>query len=291
MNQQTEPQTKKSSSAAAVAAPPRDIRLVALDLDGTAIRSDRTLSDATAEAVHHCIERGVRIVLASARPPRSVRDIHTRLGLNTLSIHYNGALIHDLKTGRNVFHQPMRAPMARRIADAARRTDPDCLVNVEILDKWYTDLHDDTAGVIHETARTFAPDFIGPIDAFLTVPITKLMLMAPPTRMGRLLSMIGRKFAGRIALTVSDDHLIQIMHPEVNKAAALQRVAAAYGVERDQIMAVGDAPNDAEMLRWASLGVAMGNAWPAAKDAADAVVPGNDDDGAAQALREYVLDA
>ena len=278
-----------SSSAAALGNPPRDIRLVALDLDGTAIRSDRTLSDATTDAVRQCVRNGVRVVLASARPPRSVRDIHEKLGLDTLSIHYNGALIHDLKTGRNVFHQPMPAERARRIADAARRTDPQCLVNVEILDRWYTDLHDDTAGLIHETARTFAPDFIGPIDAFLTVPATKLMLMAHPRRIGRLLSMIGRKFAGQVALTVSDDHLIQLMHPAVNKAAALQRVAADYGIEREHIMAVGDAPNDAEMLTWAGLGVAMSNAWPAAKDAADATVASNDDDGAAEALRRYVL--
>jgi Cof subfamily protein (haloacid dehalogenase superfamily) len=266
---------------------PRDIRLVAIDIDGTLLRTDKRLSQVTVDAVVACTRRGVKVVLASARPPRSVREIHELLALDTVSIHYNGALIHDLRRSKNLIHQPMGADLAREIILDARRLDPQCLVSIEILDKWYTDHFDPELPT--ETSRAFNPDFIGPIDAFLKVPVTKLMLLGPPHRLNRVWKMVQRRYRQRVAMAVSDAHLIQIMHPEVDKATALAQVAAGYGVTGAQVMAIGDAPNDKRMLEWAGLGVAMGNAWEAVREAADVVVPANDEDGVAHALQRFVL--
>lgn len=269
--------------------PPRPIRLVALDLDGTCLRTDKCLSDATVAAVKACAERGVKVVLASARPPRSCKAIHEQLALDTQSIHYNGALIYDFGRGRHLFHQPMEIELAKRLIKAARKLDPDCLVSMEILDRWYTDRVDPTYTT--ETGRNFSPDFIGPLDAFLTVPVTKLMLLAPPARTMKLAEMIRRRFNKDVGMAVSDQHLVQLMHHEVDKAAALAKVAAGYGIDRTEIMAIGDAPNDRNMLRWAGVGVAVGNAWPMVIKAADVVVPPNDADGVAHAIERFVLNS
>lgn len=265
----------------------RPIRMVALDLDGTCLRTDKCLSDATIAAVKACAERGVKVVLASARPPRSCKAIHEQLGLATQSIHYNGALIHDFRGGRHVFHQPMEAAVAKRLIKAARKLDPDCLVSLEILDRWYTDRVD--PAYTTETGREFNPDFVGHLDAFLTVPVTKVMLLAPPARTAKLAEMVRRRFKGKVGMAVSDKHLIQLMHREVDKAAALAQVAAEYGIHQEEVMAIGDAPNDRNMLKWAGLGVAVGNAWPMVIQAADVVVPPNDADGVAHAIERFVL--
>ena len=278
----------RTSVSAVAGAPPRpQIRLVALDLDGTCLRSDKCLSPATIQAVRDCMARGVKMVLASARPPRSCRAIYEQLGLDTLSIHYNGALIHDTARGRHIFHQPMALALARRIIAAARKIDRECLVSLEILDRWYTDRFD--SELTTETGRTFSPDFVGPLDAFLTVPVTKLMLLAPEARLAKLTTMIHRRFAGQVGMAVSDSHLIQLMHHEVDKSAALAQVAATYGVKAEEVMAIGDAPNDRNMLLWAGLGVAVGNAWASVREIADAIVPPNDEDGVAHALQQFVL--
>jgi Cof subfamily protein (haloacid dehalogenase superfamily) len=281
--------TAPHAAPASIAHPP--IRLVALDLDGTLLREDKSVTRHTADVIARCVEMGVKVVIASARPPRSVKEVYQALKLDTHSIHYNGALIHDLTCNKNIRHQPMAAALVKRITSAARKLDPECMVSIEILDRWYTDQHPDKSGLHTETGKTFEPDFIGPLDAFLTVPVTKLMLLAPPRRLAKLRQMLHKKFKGDVGVAVSDDYLIQVMDHGVDKGHALAHLAKSYGVPREQVMAVGDAPNDTGMLKWAGLGVAMGNAWPEVIKSVKHVVSTNDRDGVAEALKKYVIDA
>lgn len=267
--------------------PPDRVGLVAVDVDGTLLRSDRKICVAAVEAIRRCVRHKVKVVLASARPPRSVRRIHQALGLDTVSIHYNGALIHDLIRGKHLFHQPLDPKLAGKIIQFARGIDPKLIVSLEILDKWYTDHFDPQYAT--ETGRIFKPDEVGPLDTFLAQPVTKLMLLGPPARLAKVRLQVIEQFGGQIGVAVTDPDLIQITHQEVDKAAALARVARVYGVKRRNIMAIGDAPNDAPMLQWSGWGVAVGNAWPEAREAADAVAPSNNDRGVAYAIRRYVF--
>ena len=261
---------------------------MALDLDGTLLRSDKRISTRSVSAIAQVMQRGVRVVLASARPPRSVREIYNLLRLDTLQINYNGALIHDASLARHWFHQPLAAKLAMRVARFARRVDPQVVVSAEILDRWFTDRVD--GSLLTESSRMHHPDFIGPLESFLHVPVTKLMLLAPPHRLERVRQAVRRKFAGRIAILISDGHLLQIVDAGVDKSHALARLAGHYGISAKQVMAIGDAPNDLGMLRWAGLGVAVQNAWPAVREAADVLTLANDHEGVALALQRYVLD-
>ncbi len=263
------------------------IDLVAIDLDGTLLRTDKRLSRQVADAVRHAAIKGVHIILSTARPPRSVRPIYRHLGLFTPQINYNGALIHDDRRARTIFHQPLPVKLGERLVNYARKIDPQVVVSIEILDKWYTDHVDSSMPT--ETSKHFAPDFVGPLEAFLHKPATKIMFHAPPDRMGRVLAAIRDKFGRKVSILVCDSHLIQVIHPHADKQTALVRVAGELGVPRERIMAIGDAPNDERMIRWAGLGVAMSNAWPQVRDAADHVVPSNDEHGVAVALRRFVL--
>lgn len=264
------------------------IKLVAIDLDGTLLRSTKRLSSANARAIAEVTNRGVHVVLASARPPRSVREIYHRLALDTLQVNYNGALVHDMPRGKHVFHQPMSIALAKRIVKFARKLDPDVVISVEVLDKWYTDHVDDTLPT--ETSKRFNPDFVGPLNAFLTVPVTKLMLLAPPEKLKPIHEAVRKKFSDDIAILICDDYLIQLVHKQVDKASALKIVAERYNVAQENVMAIGDAANDLGMVRWAGLGVAMANGWDRLKQAAKIVAPANDDDGVAHVLKQYILD-
>ncbi|MHC4994891.1 MAG: Cof-type HAD-IIB family hydrolase [Planctomycetota bacterium] len=260
----------------------RTIRLIALDLDGTTLDSTKTLRAAVIEAVHACNARGLHVVLASARTPRSVRAYHEALELGTPSIHYNGALTHDLTTGQDIAHHPMPATLVREIADAARAIDPTCVVHVEILDKWYTDAYN--ADLIPETGRSFAPDFIGPMDEFLNEPVTKFMIQAYPQTMDALSELMRKRFTDQVSVAVSDRSMLQIMRLGLDKATALRSIAESLGVSAEEVMAIGDAPNDLGMIRWAGVGVATASGWPRVCEVADAVTPGCDEDGVAWAL-------
>ena len=266
---------------------PSRIDLVAIDLDGTLLRSDKKLSHKVADAVREAAIKGVHIILATARPPRSVRAIFRHLGLFTPQINYNGALIHDERRGRTIFHQPLSVKLGETIVKFARRIDPEVVVSIEILDKWYTDHVEPT--LTTATSNHFNPDFVGPLEAFLHKPATKIMFLAPPDRMGKIHAAIRAKFGRKVSVIVCDSHLIQIIHPKADKQTALERIAADLGVPRERVMAIGDAPNDERMIRWAGVGVAMKNGWPQVHAAADHVVPSNDEHGVAVALRKFVL--
>ncbi len=267
--------------------------MLAIDLDGTLLRSDKQVAKYDAVAIREAVRRGVKVVIATARPPRSSRAVHARLGLDTLLINYNGALIHHVEQARHVFHEPLPADTARAIIDAARSLEPKVVVSIETLDKWYTD-HDDPKRQT-ETAKKFKPDFIGPLDVPLRDAVTKLMLLASKKRIKRIIEEVMPEFQDEdpfrgAAFIQSDESILQIVHPEVDKGRALEWVARSHKIPADRVCAIGDAPNDTGMIRFAGLGCAVANSFGSARDEANVLLDHTNDDWAVgRAIERYVL--
>jgi hypothetical protein len=259
------------------------IKLIAIDLDGTLLNDQKQVSEQTALALS-CL-RDIRIVIASARPPRSVRHIYRLLNLQTLQINYNGAMIWDESAREAVFHRPLGGKLVREIVEFSRDLFEEILVTLEIMDRCYTDRIDDAYTT--ETGRLFRPDGILPLEPFYDQETTKLMLLGEPAIISRLEAALLERFGEQAIILQTDPHLLQLMHPRNGKAQALQRVAAHYGVPMQQVMAVGDAPNDVGMLQLAGVAVAMDNAHPAVKEVADWIAPSNNDHGVHAALLRY----
>jgi Cof subfamily protein (haloacid dehalogenase superfamily) len=263
------------------------IRLVAIDLDGTLLNDKKEISGQTAAALHSLPASGVKVIIASARPPRSVRQIYRQLRLDTWQINYNGALIWDEPASRAVFHQPMSGALARAIIDLARDQDDAFLASCEILDKWFTDRIEKNHTT--ETSRLFQPDVIAPLDQFCNQPVTKVLLHGNPKAIDQLELTLARDFAGKITIVRTEPQLLQITYKNVSKAAALKMIARHYNVPLEQIMAIGDAPNDLEMLELSGVAVAMDNAHPSIRRAAHWIAPSNNDHGVHAALVKYGL--
>ena len=201
------------------ALPGLDIRLVAVDLDGTLLNDSKQISDQTVRALSCVVDRGIRVVIASARPPRSVRHIYSTLKLDTWQINYNGALIWDEPKKHVVFHRPMQCQLVRRIINTARSRFASVLVSCEILDRWYTDRFDQSYTT--ETGRMFKPDVIAGFDEFCTQPITKLLLLGDRNMIDQLESMLVAANDGNVTIVRTDPQLLQIMDKYVSKATAL----------------------------------------------------------------------
>jgi Cof subfamily protein (haloacid dehalogenase superfamily) len=283
----SESQDAGEASCGDVAAPPDGgIGLVAIDLDGTLLNDSKKVSTRTAGALKTLPERGVKVVIASARPPRSVRHIYHALNLDTWQINYNGALIWDEPNQRAVFHQPMDCALVRKAIDHARDLYPQVLVSCEIMDRWVTDR--DEHAYKTETGRLFRPNLVAPLDEFCVEPITKLLLLGSPEIIETLKTLLRAAYP-TLSVIYSDPQLLQVMHYQASKAAALMRVADHYGVSLERVMAIGDAANDVPMLQVAGVAIAMDNAHPSVKQVAHWVAPSNNDHGVHAALVKYGL--
>lgn len=261
--------------------------LLAVDLDGTLLRSDKQVSTSSLTAVRAAIEQGTRVVIASARPPRSSRAIYEQLGLDTLQINYNGALIFDPPARRVFRHEPIPGPVARAVVELGRSMHAELVVSLEVLDRWITDRVD--PAYLTATAQMFGPDGVCPLDPHLDNPVTKLMLHGPPPVLEPIGQAIVDWFGDRVSVHVSDRDLLQVVRKGVDKSYALETICGHYGIEAERVVAIGDAPNDIGMLNWAGLAIAVGNAWDITRAAADVTVPANDEDGVAHAIERHVL--
>ena len=226
------------------------------------------------------------MVLATARPPRSVLPYYQALDLQTAMINYNGALVYHPRETRVIMHKPLMPKAARKVVHIARQLCPEIVVSAEIMDQWFTDRVDER--YMTETAHSHEPDQVGPLDEFLNHPITKLLMLGEPHAVTAIRKSIDVEMPGRVRMVQTEGFLLQIMHPTVSKVQALRAVAGELNVRRDHIMAIGDNANDVGMLQWAGVGVAMGNASPEALAAADMVTGHNDADGVAEAIRKVI---
>jgi Cof subfamily protein (haloacid dehalogenase superfamily) len=263
------------------------VELVTIDLDGTLLTSDKTVTTRSQRAIKALSSQGIRVVLASARPPRSMAESYKLLDLDTVVICYNGALIFDPPNKDILYHKPMDKLLARGIIELARETYPDTLASVEVLDNWYTDKVDPKYPT--EVAKRFKPDQLGPMDTWLIQDVTKLLLLGPDDHLTKIRRRIYARYGKHVSMTQSDRHILQVMARHVSKGQGLKFVCQHYGVDLQKTLAIGDAANDTDMLKIAGIGIAMGNAPDAVRKAAHYVTSSNDEDGVAEALERFVL--
>lgn len=261
------------------------IRLIAIDLDGTLLRDDKTISPRVRESIAESTRRGIHVVLASARPPRTTRAFYEQLGLSSPQVNYNGALIWDQTARRVIDHAPLAAATAQSLISAARDAFAGVLAHCEILDRWHTDRVDDRFQT--ESAKLYPPDVIGPLASFAHLDVTKLMFQGPPAMMDAIALLLRNESAATCVRT--DPDLLQYMRAGIDKGTGLRRVCELMGVSLHAAMAIGDNENDIAMLRAAGAGVAMGHARDDVKRAATHVVGTNEADGVAEAIERIAL--
>jgi Cof subfamily protein (haloacid dehalogenase superfamily) len=257
-------------------------RLAAIDLDGTLLRSDGTLSDRSRSALVTAREAGIEIVLATARSPRSVRLIAADAGLTGTAICANGAIVYDLDADTIVRHTPLAAETAHRLVTGLRARVPGVVFGWEYALRFGSE-------PAYEELRT--PEWPRPDDSYPPSdpllwprPMTKLLARHPDARLTEIL-VAARTLAGDDATaTVAGIAFVEIAAPGVGKDVAVAAIAADRGPDRSDVVAFGDQLTDAAMVAWAGHGVAVANAHSSVIDVADEVAAANDEDGVAIVL-------
>lgn len=268
-------------------------RLLALDVDGTVAGKDRRVTSVVRAAVAAAQARGVHITLATGREFRSALRFARDLGLSAPLICSQGAVIKHCVTLDVLHHVPLSGTLAAEAITMLHDTGVCVIANID--DKLY--IVEDGPGFASFTRRWGTPDpahvVVAPNLAVITrqTPPTKVIFFGDPPIVDRELARMIDHFGEALAFVRSDVTVGEMIAPGLSKGIALATVADTLGVERDQVIAIGDEENDVPMLQWAGLGLAMGNAPDSVKRMAHAVIPSVDEDGVAWAIDRYILSA
>jgi Cof subfamily protein (haloacid dehalogenase superfamily) len=274
-----------AAGAAASCAAASAFRLVAIDVDGTLADGRGDVSGPVEQAVRDTRVAGVEVVLVSGRPQVSALPVFIQLGLTLPLISSGGAFVSDPSSGRVISQVQPDPEDVRAFVELARDAGATLIYQTP------TELYGEGSLAIIEELRAANRTWIEQVDDGLEAcpDVIKVSACAPRDRLDGLESAVARRNLA-LSLVYSGPEYLEMTAARVSKGDALRRLIEDLGIGPEQVLVIGDAPNDISMFREAGLAVAMGNASAEVRDLADVVAPTLEEDGVAWTLRRFVLD-
>lgn len=262
--------------------------LLVLDLDGTLLRNDKSVSAENRLAVRLAREKGVIVVLATGRPAIGTRSVQIDLdnGRDEYLITYNGALTLNQITGGIIAAHWLTRLDFDRIAAFIRARGLFCYAFSQdtcLAPEWHEiiDIERQVNGI-----ETRLADF----GAMPTgEPLYKIMATGTPAGLDEAMAAVPADISADYSIVRSAPLLLEFLHPLASKGQAVRELAGRLSIGRQSIICIGDAGNDADMIRFAGLGVAMGNATDDIRAIADFVTLSNEEHGVARVIRQFLL--
>ena len=273
----------------------KNIRLVALDLDGTTFDSAGDISERTIATLEEAARLGVHIVVSTGRSYASLPDHIKAVKGIEYAITSNGAHVNQMQSGEQIYSDFLDPGAAEQIAALKTETGADIEVFINgrayVDESYYNDVKEN--GCVYRNA-----DYV--IWSRRPVPdVTALMLehaseienvnFIYPTL--EMLAEAKPKICAirNATITSSFPNNLEVGGPNTSKKTALLWLMDRLGVNAEELMCCGDAPNDIAMVELAGIGVAVANAWGGLKDKADHITGSNDEDGVAMAIEKFVI--
>lgn len=265
-------------------------KLIALDMDGTLLNSQKQISLRTQQAIAKAREQGIKVVLASGRPLAGMQDKLELLNLTSEQdyvLHYNGSMVQNVGTGEIIYQQIIDGRSAKRVARLAKElgvnTHAFSQIHGLITPKTsqYTEVEANINGIsITEMDFDLLED---------DHPIIKAMIVAEPKVLTATIAKIPAEFYQDFTIVQSAAFFVEFLNPKSNKGIGIQAIAEHLGIKPSEVICMGDAENDHHMLQYAGLGIAMENAMEETKRIADHITLSNDQDGVAVAIEQFAL--
>ena len=273
----------------------RDIKLIALDLDGTLLNSDKLLSDENAEALEKASKKGIEIVPATGRFYKGMPKIIRELPYVHYVISVNGAQVYDIEKNKTVCASELpwqRAVSVMQILD-----------ELDVIYDCYQDGWGWMTQALYDKAEQYAPT-VHNLEMIkkLRTPVPELKEYLKEKGQGvqkiqiffrdkelraKMLKALPTEFPD-LVVTTSIVNNIEVNSREATKGVALKKLAEYLGIPAEQTMAFGDDFNDVTMLQAAGIGVAMGNADDKVKEASDYVTLDCNSSGVAHAINNFL---
>ncbi|MBE9092855.1 Cof-type HAD-IIB family hydrolase [Tychonema sp. LEGE 07203] len=270
-----------------------EIKLLVLDIDGTIAGLSNEIRKPVKQAILAAESRGVKVAVATGRMYQSALRFHSEIGSTLPLICYQGAWIQDPATQKRLRHLSLSKQTALQLLDYFEEVHSRSILSIHfyIDDKLYvpqitaaTRIYAQRSGIEPIVIKDLRRDIPGE-------PTKVLALCENPEALDGLLSSMRKRYTpAELYLTRSVATFFEATHPLASKGDGVQYLAEELlGLQPAQVMAIGDNFNDLEMISYAGVGVAMGNAPDGVKAGADWVAPDVEEDGVAAAIEEFVL--
>ena len=263
--------------------------LIVLDLDGTLLTDNQTISPYTKDILFKAKEAGHLVMIATGRPFRASSGYYKELQLTTPIVNFNGAFTHHpYNTSFQSMHSPLALRVVHDVVDSVNKLAYENLI-AEVKDDVYLHNEDDRLNALITNG-----------DPKITRGNLKMNLLEDPTS---LLIQSDETYVPVIRQHLQDVHaeliehrkwgapfpIIEIVRKGLNKAVGISKIAHEFQVPQERIIAFGDEDNDLEMIDYAGIGVAMSNGISELKSIANEITASNNEDGIGKFLADRLL--
>lgn len=235
------------------------IRLICIDVDNTLVDDSKNIPEGNRRAIRRaCFEKGAHIAINSGRIAPSTRDYMERLGIQDAFPSLGGCIVQDWD-GSIIEEHFIDREVSLEINAVSREIG--CTLFVYLHDNWYIDPGNDF-WARSEYNATKVRGIVTDTDAFIRsqAPNKMLGVQIDPSRTDLLMERIAARFSSYIDCFKSDPKFLEIVPKGINKGTAVQALCRHYGIERCNVMSIGDYYNDMDMFRASGISVAMANA-------------------------------
>jgi hypothetical protein len=253
-----------------------NIKAIALDLDQTLLTTDKTISEYSLSVLRRCREKGIKIFIASARPIRTIWKFSDLLKPDAI-IWHNGAAVYI--EGENRYKERISVNETKNILSGIEKIYPEATLSVEIDDILYANFD---VSIHYNDTTAKQTDFSDLPDVASYKIIVGVSSMEQVEKIAGILP-------DDVYIEMSDKRLGLMMHKNATKLQGVKKALHYYSIDVSEAVSFGDDYGDIEMLRGCGIGVAVENALPVVKEAADYVTESNDNDGVAKWIESNIL--
>ncbi len=275
------------------------IKVIIMDVDGTLFSSGKCITPKTKEALLKAQDAGAILILASGRPTTGLLDLAEELDMNHhhgLLVSYNGSKVIDCETGNVLFNEAMTVEQGKAVLEHMKKFDVKPMIDkgeymyVNDVYNCWLDLPQGPFNIIEYESRggKYKLCEIDDLAAFADFEINKILTAGnPPYLQENYLDMM-EPFKDTLNCVFTAPFFFEYTAKGIDKAKALDTVLIPMGYKVEEMMAFGDGHNDASMVKYAGVGVAMANAVDALKEIADEITLSNDEDGIAESIYKHM---
>ncbi|MGA9290511.1 MAG: Cof-type HAD-IIB family hydrolase [Anaerobacillus sp.] len=264
-------------------------KMIVLDLDDTLLNADQQISARNKETLMKAQEEGIKVVLASGRPTFGMTSYAEELLLadyESYILSFNGGKIINCQTNEEFFSRTLSIESVQRLYEISLQEDVyiHTYVGDEIItaeENPYTTIESDLTGL----PITVVDSFMDGVNK----PVVKVLMVGEPEHLKQVEKKLQAELGEEFSVMRSKPYFLEFTAKGITKGTSIQKLIKEFGIKREEVIAVGDSYNDQEMIEFAGLGVAMGNAPDDIKKISDYIADTNENDGVAKVVEKFLL--